>query len=335
METQFDNQEFAHAHVHELIQEIITLRNEVQTLKIQNKILLGQKFVTGYFMNNRTLEYLEKCSLNREAVCRLLNIIERLDFSCTKYLIDCWTNGLYDWNEKFFDVTHKRDKTLIQFVCGRCYGSILDHNHVETILYILNIYDERNLNLCENMSGMTLMHMLCGCGESRTINRILDIYVGKNLDLERVDDDNKMTPLHLLCRYGDFQTINRMIDICVEKNLNLAPETKQGNTPLYLSCVSGMTHIIKRMVRLYNERGYNLQHVNRKGENYLYVACKRGKMEIVKFMMDLYAEKKFSFAGNNGLSIDQMLHTNTHLRKNTSCMCMYMCELEKCVFQSM
>lgn len=55
-----------------------------------------KKFVKNDFLNNLTIGYLSTCDLDWEAITQLLNVLEKLDFSCAKYLIcgmmDC-TNG--------------------------------------------------------------------------------------------------------------------------------------------------------------------------------------------------------------------------------------------------
>lgn len=91
------------------------------------------------FLHTPTVGYLTMCNLNRDAMDLLLNIRERLNCSCAKYLIDCWNNGLYKWDDTFMDKPNGCYIQLIHFACKYWCE--------EAVLYVLDIYNTRNLNL--------------------------------------------------------------------------------------------------------------------------------------------------------------------------------------------
>lgn len=200
------NQTLVLTHAH--AQEICLLKNKVSVLShklneshVLNTNLSNQlvklescieqikcmrfPFDEYYFRKNPTVDYLTMCDLSGDDVEELLNMLPKLDFPCTKYLIDRWIEGWHKWNEKFYDDVSNNNKILIQFVCK--YGC------KEAVLYILDIYVEKNLNLeHKTKNGWLPIHLLCRHGTPRTIKRIIDIYVEKQISLR-----NKRLGTHL------------------------------------------------------------------------------------------------------------------------------------------
>lgn len=349
MTEQYNNQEL----IQTLVQEIYSLKNEVASLKneldetrvlntdLTNRLVkleshieqtksVRKIFNKKSFMKNPTVDYLSVCKLDRVATEQLLNMMSNLDFSCTKYLIDLWVKCLYDWNDVFTDYSLKNGKMLIHFVCK--------HGCEEAVLYILDIYAKKDLDLeCETKSGWNPIYLLCRyrTNTPRTIDRILDIYTEKNLDLES-KYDGEWPPIRLLCRYGTSQTIDRILNIYAEKNLDLECVMTDGWTLLHLLSYYGPEQSIVRMGTLYVERNYNLEQKTPLGNNPLHFVCKNKTMYAIKFMIDTFVQQKLSLDGVNGESLEACINANPHLNNNNNnnkrVMCMYLNTLETEIF---
>lgn len=233
---QHDDREFAQELLQEMksLKQIVgSLRDEMNVLKHDMNLLrddicksafqhihipmVKQKFSKNDFERNPTVDYLKKCNLDRDGITQLLNMCEKLDFTCGKFLIRHWENGLYNWDEYFDDYDLISRKMLIHFVCK--YG------REQLVLYVLDIYVKENLDL-EYVSdaGWSPFALLCSYGVSQTINYMLDIYVKKNLDLLCVCKDGWSSFL-ILCRHGPKQSIEHMINVYIEKGYDLGQKT--------------------------------------------------------------------------------------------------------------
>lgn len=153
------------------VQEMYALENNLCKSVIEHNVQ-KQTFNFTNFYRNPTLDYLEKCNLNWNVMDSLLNTWYKLNFSCVKYLISHWNNGLYVWGTYFIDRhTHNR-KMLIHFVCK--YGC------TQSVEYILNIYIEKKLDLgVETDNGWSLFSLLCCYCSFKTMNFVLDICIEK------------------------------------------------------------------------------------------------------------------------------------------------------------
>lgn len=226
----------------------------MQSSKHQNKIMRKLKFVKVHFLRNPTIGYLSMCNLDKNAMGQLLNMFKFLNFQCAKYLIDCWDNGLYKWNELFVDHTANCHRMLIHFVCS--YGN------EQAILHILNIYAEKGLDVeCRDARERLPIRYLCCCDSFVTFNRIIDIYVERNLDLECVMSDGR-TLLHLLCSNGPEQSIKRMVLLYIERNYDLERKTLGHNNALKFICRFKNMGTIKFIIDVYHQQKLSLNDAN-------------------------------------------------------------------------
>lgn len=276
--------------------EICTLKNELNETHAQNTILINKliryeqlehmhpiTFDEKDFLRSLKVSYLSMCILDEKAIGTLLDMWEKLDFSCAKYLIDCWDNrGLYCWDRMFTNKNTYNHQALIHYVCAR--------GCEQTIMYILNIYVEKNLNLrIENGYGYTPLHILCSRDFPKIIHYVLDIYVERNWDLE-----------------------------CITKIM--------GYSVLMMLPKCSSVQLIERMVNIYVERNYNLERTSLSdGLNCLHIFCKYGKMPSIKFIIDVFVKYNLHLKGNTCLTLENMIQTNIRLdNKNAICLCMYL-----------
>lgn len=139
IQTQIDDQNLIRTQfqvIKSLSDDVQMLKHDVQLLKSQNEMLRKQKFDRDRFSRIPTVSYLSTCNLDRDAMGELLNMLKKLDFSCIQYLIDCWVNGLYKWDDLFVDhIADGHHHMLIHYVCA-C-------GNEQAILYMLDIYAKR------------------------------------------------------------------------------------------------------------------------------------------------------------------------------------------------
>lgn len=274
-------------------QELIELFNqEIHTLGARGEATPKITFDKNNFLCNPTVDYLSTCKLNRVSIHLLLNITDQLDFSCSKYLIDCWNYGLYDWKDTFMDPRAGVGARvqLIYFVCNYWCE--------EAILYILDIYEEQNLDLnCGDCETLYPIEILCIYGTQRTINRILDIYIARNLNLEDVSGGG-LTLLQFLCTNErcDIPTMGRVTNIYIERNYDLERETKDKFNALHL-------------------------------------VCKDGNMGTIKYLIDIFVERQLILKKEKYTSLNSLLDSNYDLDVNgKKCMWAYLNSMEVNVF---
>lgn len=175
---------------------------------LENKMPFDPK----YFWTNQTVEYLETVCLDYNARKQILLDCIKLNFSCAKYLIDCYLNGIYDWSER---------------VDFNCYTWAIPFNHIifccsePIILYLLDMCIEKKLTpiLTHKCSKKTCsIHYLIGRRITNIVNRTLDICIEHNLDLE-CKSEYGFRAIDLICMYESYQPIKRIIDIYMEKGL--------------------------------------------------------------------------------------------------------------------
>lgn len=288
-----------------LVQEIHVLKSQnvqLMTQVSELKSCMGSPFETskitfnlGDFLRIPTVNYLSICNLDRVAMELLLNIREGLNYPCAKYLIDCWINGLYKWDDKFMDKQNGSNIQLIHFACKYWCE--------EAVLYLLDVYEEKNLDLeCGDRFEMYPIQLLCSVGTCRIIGRILDIYIGRNLNLERVlsgkdKDKGIWSLLHIVCMKGrDIQ-------------------------------------IIKYMTNMYIENNYDLGHETNNGCNALHFICRKTGMETIKFMIDVFVEKKIIFERKDVSTFGRLMNSNCKLDANgKKCMDAYLNNVETEIF---
>lgn len=196
------------------------------------------------FLRDKTVEYLKTHYLNRSARCKLLLSLNELDISCVLYLLDCYKNGIYRWNEVFLVNNELRKAINLICMCGS----------TETITVLLNmVMDGKEIFLETNTDGIPIMiHFICKYQQPVSVNRILDIYLEKEFNLECVTDHGS-TPFHLICCYQNSQLVNRMLDIYLEKGLDLKKQNKNGDTPIDL-IFKHQSSLKTRVLKIYAEK---------------------------------------------------------------------------------
>lgn len=242
--------------------EMHVLKNEVRDLRIMNGTLIDQisdkmngideltvvkiKFDNSYFLNNQTVEYLQACDLDYEARCTLLGNFTNLCFVCTKYLIRCWTNGTYDWNEKY-----QFGSDIYNF------AHFVGRKGNETVVkYFLDICIVKNLDLEQKTeNGVSLLQIFyVNANYYRIIDHVIDIWIGNNLDMYSPTQDGN-TFLHKLCTYGTYKQIKRVVNVYIEKNYNLGHKNLGGKNCLQLCFINNRSSVlIKFMANTYVEQ---------------------------------------------------------------------------------
>lgn len=204
--------------------EITVLRAKIQELETHIANYENNKIpFSGYaFQCYWSVEYLRLCNLDYRSLEILFNMCEKLDFSCIKYILDCYDEGKYDWNENYIDERTFSNKQPIHFICT--YGS------EQAMLYVLNLYMKNNLSLdCTDDNKMQPIHFICSNGSWQTIKYILDIYVEKNFDIE-CEDKYGMKPINYLCDFGSWTSIKYILDIYTKKNLSFDQDVENNKT---------------------------------------------------------------------------------------------------------
>lgn len=170
-------------------------------------------FNMGNFLNNQTVEYLETVCLDYNARKQILMNCAKLNFSCGKYLIDCYLDGIYEWDENIELYSHLQ---TIPFNCMMCWCN------EKIVLYLLNMCVEKKfvhaLTFTNHHGMMCSIHHLSVRGNTNMINRILDIYIKYNLNFE-CKTSHGFKAIDYILRFGTLQTIKRIIDIYVEMSL--------------------------------------------------------------------------------------------------------------------
>lgn len=252
-QTQFNDQNLIQTLIHEiraLRDDVQLLKHDVRALKCQNEMMTKQKFDKNHFLKTPTVSYLSTHNLDRDTMGQLLNMWKNLDFQCAKYLIDCWDNGMYEWDDMFMCKYLDNCEMLIHFVCK--YGD------ERAILYMLDIYAKKGLDVEPKSDSEWLpIHYLCCHGTDGSINRIIDIYIERKLDLECVMSVG-WTLLHLLCRHGPEQSIKRMTLLYVERNYNLNKMTLRCVPAIGFVCRNKSMDVIKFMIDIYYRQKLSL-----------------------------------------------------------------------------
>lgn len=292
-----------------LIQEIDVLRNEVRELKTQNEVLFASQtminqclnqlknykvvFFMSNFLKTPTVEYLQICDLNYDALSKLFERSDILDFSCGKYLIDCYANGTRCWDEMFpipFEPSIKVPVIII--FCGMQNEQIVN--------YALDVCFRLGLDAqCKKLIGSNILYILCKHYKSKSVMYVLDAYVKYNIDFDG-DCCRGWTPVHLVFEYCDVQVIKHIINIYIEKN----------------TCIE-----IKIILTSKDPYGYNpLQKV-----------CLLKSMDLIKFTIDVWDRYKLNMdCVMYQKTLVQLLNLNRKLKDRA--MQMYLNELERDVF---
>lgn len=143
-------------------------------------------------------------------------------------------------------------------------------------------------------------------------------------------------PIQQLCHDSSLDAINRIIDIYIERNLDLECVMSDGWTLLHLLCAhKGPEQPIKRMTLLYIDRKYNLEReITKKRFDALIFVCRNKSMCTIKFMIDMYIQQKiFSKKAYRKSSALLERHMNANpLLNGKRVMHMYLNSLEMEVF---
>lgn len=214
----------------------LILKNEVMDLREQLNYTIGmfgknQAPIPFYdhneFMSENTVDYLKTHYLNRDARYKLLSAFDKIDFSCTSYLLDCYGQNIYRWNEVF--IINDKLRKAINLICM--------HGTTETIAYLLNMVSTQcEMFLESDTVGIPVMiHFICKYQEPVSVNRILDIYLEKGLEKRLswgyVIDDG-LTPFLICCHCQPPELVIRMLNIYLEKGLDLRLKNNFGYTPI-------------------------------------------------------------------------------------------------------
>lgn len=253
--------------IHTLKNEICILKHELDVTRAQNTMLMNKiseyekmKLVNPIIFNEKdferfpTVNYLAMCDLDEQAINTLFNMLHILDFSCVKYLIDCWDNGMYKWDRMFTDRKTGYCRALIHSVCSRgCERSIM---------YILNIYMKKDLDLRIVTSvGLTPLHILCYHDHSKIIHYVLDIYVERGWDLECVANNNGRTILMSMHNCSSVQLVKRVVNIYIERNYDLERvTTNKGPNCLHILCENGTMPIVKFIIDVFVKKKLRLNN---------------------------------------------------------------------------
>lgn len=152
--------------------EQLSKNNDVTAQHFVPKTVVKSAFDYNVFCLNKTVEYLKAYKLTHDDLSKLLNNIKSLDFSCVKYLIDCYDQGIYDRNEKF--VHSDLELLPIHYIC--------QNGTPEAVFHLLDVYVKNNWDLeCETSNKWKPIHFICRYQNSELVSRILDIYLEKKL----------------------------------------------------------------------------------------------------------------------------------------------------------
>lgn len=298
-----------------LLETIQLLETKVQTLELEKMMMTEQisemkthmeifqcckplTFSQDVFKRvANKVEYLQMCSLDYTARSALFNA--NLDFPCSKYLIDCYDQGLYNLNE-VFNVDINSYNLLLMITARGCY---------EAIVYILDICVRKNLDMEYLIANKY--------GRSTKYTSLLNLCSNRH---PTVIDNYSIL-------------MNRMLDIYVERNLNIFFKSTNGWTIVHLVSHRGNLHLVKRVVQLHNTQIRVLKIKTDDGLNCLQIACLYGHMEVIRFMIDIFVEKNFDLECVNkkdNRTLIQLLDSNKKLKNKT--LQMYLNSLERNVY---
>lgn len=169
-------------------------------------------FDIKYFWSNQTVEYLKSSLLDHQARTEILLECSKLNFPCVKYLIDCYLDGTYNWDEKIY---------CEFFTWAIPFNYILFQCHEHIILYLLNICVEKNFThvlIHEGHHKTCSIHYLSCCRNIIIVNRVLDICIENGLDI-CCETESGYRVIDYLCLRETCQPIKRIIDFYVERDL--------------------------------------------------------------------------------------------------------------------
>lgn len=209
-----------------------------------------------YFINNNAIDYLKECDLtldDREKIFNWCNI-ERYGSKrsfcpkyteCIKYMLDCYGEKKYNWNERFNQCIYGAKSTPLNLI----YFS----SNVELILYMLDICDRCNLSpACDTFwygdGNVTILEYYCSmlkwnkCKNAddnmwivKIFNRVLDVYIKQNIcfdyGYEYSVSDVRLFRFGIYNGYGHcglmryaissnhLQIAKRVMDVYLERNI--------------------------------------------------------------------------------------------------------------------
>lgn len=214
-----------------------TLRKQIFDLKVE--ILSYKLFalqthrfdIEYFFQSDMSKQYLEMSDILTNCKTRrtILNMYPKLNYSCAKFLVDCYCLKKCDWDENIYDNFTENYKKPIHFMLGwGCY------RFTDLTMRILNEHiDLETIDIL----GWKPIHLICCYGNEISMCGILDIYDKNQLDLTcsvmalgGSGAPIRWKPIHFIFRYGTQKTIDRIIKIYIEKGLDFGCETKDETT---------------------------------------------------------------------------------------------------------
>lgn len=173
----------------------------------------NEKFSWKTFSNNMTIDYLEKCNLTCADRKQIFEMFDEkiFDSNCIKYMIDCYGERKYVWDEYFDYIWNGTKETMepMQYV----YKS----SNVELILYMLDVCDRCNLSIvcdvfwCEN-------NCVCPFEYFCYMHRYMHRHVNINMNVSDVQISQLVLTI-----------LNRMLDIFIKKNIGFGKGSIYGS----------------------------------------------------------------------------------------------------------
>jgi hypothetical protein len=166
------------------------------------------------------------------------------------------------------------------------------------IKLIINNLNEYNNLECEDNENWRPIHFICKYSTENIINKILDIYIEKNLNLE-CENNEKFRPIHFICLYSTEKMINKILNIYVEKNLNLECEDNEKWKPIHYICKNSTENMINKILDIYIEKNLNLECENNEKFRPIHFICSHSTEKMINKILDIYIEKNLNLECKN------------------------------------
>lgn len=215
-----------------------------------------KQFNYRYFINHGTVDYLKECDLTQDDRgkifdrCGAKRLGSKHSFcpkyiECIKYMLDCYGERKYNWNERFDRGVRQLKLPPLELV----YFS----ENVELILYMLDVCDRCNLSpACYTFwygdADVSILEYYCSMLEwnkyanaddnmwiVKIFNRVFDVYIKQNICFDHeYEYDDRAAHLFRFGIYNDYghcglmryaissnnlQIAKRVMDVYLERNI--------------------------------------------------------------------------------------------------------------------
>jgi hypothetical protein len=196
--------------------------------------------------------------------------------------------------------------------------NICKYSSAEIIDYVLDYYEEHNLNLeCETSNKWKPIHLICKYAHEN-IEHILNIYIKNNLNLE-CETERKTKPIHLICKYAQ-KYIKNILNIYIKNNLDLECDTDSKWKPIHFICLTRDNELINYILYVYEKRSLDIHCKTICGQYPIQIICNNliNLKHVAIRVLNIYVKNNLSLEFYNDKILDTPIHmicNNSHSNK--------------------